>query len=213
MRISVLLLLSLWAGSPSPVHGQGVEFGVGGAAIVSSSQGVGAECYSRNHRFGLAATISTSLPVTGLRLAATGRYFGISPSPSCEVDPFVPRDGVYTFDDHVALQAVPFGTTDLRLQVEPLPGLVISGGGGMAWRGKQVDRNAPSLVAGLGTTIPGPGRIRFHLGVEVTWFRFVHNTTQITFEDYKRIAFAELGESHSWDRAVLLTASAQFSLP
>lgn len=207
------LLLTIPALSPCTVRGQDVQFGVGGAAIVQVGDGVGVECDSRNYRLALGADLSARLPVTGLRIAATGRYFGVSPSPGCVTDPFVPRDGVHTFDDHVALESSAFGTTDLRLDVAPLPRLVVSGGGGIAWRGKQRGRNAPYLLAGVATMLPGPDRIRFRLGLEVTWFRFVHNRSEVTFANYIPIEVVELGERHSWDRAVLLTAAARFPIP
>lgn len=208
-RIALLLPI-LAALFPSEAWSQQVALGAGLSHILGAGNEVSSQCYDHVHSTGFGPRAAVSMLSGRGAVAATMRAYWFSRGATCALDPFVPRDGTYEFDDGVGLLAVEFTTTDVRFELEPVRRFRIGAGGGVAWR---EGRDVPYGLLEMGASLISTRSVRLWIDGELGALRFSKARRRDTFQNFAVVSSEPLGITRHWSAAFLVGMHVEFPLP
>lgn len=194
----LILLFALAGLCPINAWGQSASLGAGLSHILGGGDDVAGGCYNREYSTGFGPRIG--IPVMRGRgaVVATARGYWLGPGVTCAIDPFVPMEGTYIFDDGVSLLAIQFITTDVRFEVAPLRPLRLGAGVGAAWR---EGRNVPYGLLAAGVSLVDKPSVRLSLDGELTVLHFSEARRRDTYQNFMIVASQPLGIVRHWTPA------------
>jgi hypothetical protein len=192
------------------VWSQKATLGAGLSHILGAGDEVSSDCYDHVHSTGFGPRATVSMLSGRGTVTATAHAYWFSRGATCALDPFVPRDGTYEFDDGVSLLAVEFITTDVRFELEPVRRFRIGAGGGVAWR---EGRNVPYGLVEMGAALISAPLVRLWINGELDAFRFSKARRLDTFQNFAVVSSQPLGITRHWSTAFVVGVHVEFPLP
>lgn len=198
-RAILTAALPLLLTMPAAAQDDFVEFGVG--ALGSGARGLEAGC-GTNTAVGPSFTVGRRI-WRGASVQAATHLHLFDAGPLCAETPLPPRpDGTYVDHRAMSLLAAEFVATDLRLRLGAETtegvGIVLSVGGGAAWR---AGNDLPYAV--MGTSLHAPlGRLRLVLRGDLYQIRVRFDIVEETWRDLQPVATSVVGTAHEWNSAV-----------